>query len=462
MFDNFCDGDFLMANVETSPSCASVTSQASVQGNGGLYGGTVWTGSDVNSSPDLLSTYTSTPFTDGGFANNISYTNNNNHYSQWLQGTNLNWFDSDDNPFTFPENAIIMGIQMDVWVSYNSGNSAVFGEFGLLGLPNTWNIDNGPWGSSDTDYHFTFGTGGTGGDQMWHAAQITPDMMNSVDFGWQLRATCTQEPGNGMNITVRQVALTVTYALAVTPPPPTPALGSDQSSIFNVYGLQHIPSPVETVNQNWGGLIFVFPSILSSTTNVVLPQTPTPGNTLIFIGIITDPYDEPNVYLPTGVTQLASYKGSAYGGSVIAGFRTVQNGDGKTWTFTGDTVTEGDGNIIGLVVEVVGTPSCAAYSGQTATGCPPDGTVTVESNSIVAAGIPSIFAGLSYYFESVVTSFSPSGVASTFSEGPISGGKFTGGILSGGLDGPVSWINLHNTTGASIPNFTWCIVLCTS
>ena len=128
--------------------------------------------------------------------------------------------------------------------------------------------------------------------------------------------------------------------------------------------------------------------------SVTLDATPTPGNTLIILGCVTDAYEVLTQTLPAGFTNLASHANSGLGGGTVLGYRVVQNGDGKTWGITyGTTTSSGYGYRAIAVVEILGTPGVQAACG--AAGTIP-GTAT---SAAVGATEPAlVFAGWSWYF----------------------------------------------------------------
>jgi hypothetical protein len=358
----------------TNPSLESQllqaqASQAPSSGGATYQGGTSW----FNQSNGTLNP--------AGGTNEVAevrcYTTNLNHFSEWLIGTNIQWVDQNGNPFTFPSSAIITSVQLDVYITYVSGNSAVYGEFSLAGV-NAQAVDNGPWGSNGT-YHFTFGV-----NSLW-GTTITPAILNSSTFGWKLRVICTQQPATGADFVVNNVTLTVTYATVTTPTAPAePALRGDQCFVFNVTGAHKIIGPAQIVQSAYA------PNNGGSLT-VTLNSSPTPGNTLVAIASFADPYEQPSLGLPSGFTSQADFEGQPYNGAqwncAKIGTRVVQSGDGVSWTFTSGGNSGGVRYFTCFIFELEGSCNLACSAGCAGSG---SAVTSLSTNTPTLTGVELI------------------------------------------------------------------------
>ena len=279
--------------------------------------------------------YPATPFVSGGGtswanianilssgagATNVSYTENYNHYSQTLMGLGIKWKDSYGNPFVFPNEANIKGIQMTVSCKQTAGSSAVYGTYGLVGVPTSIRQDSypsGAWSLGATN-SFVFG----GATDLWGATVITPLQLNSTGFGWSFKSTNTQAPGSGADVVVFYTTLKVWFTLNA---------GLDQASVFNVWG-SFGPS-------TWSGgtaptLVQPIAVVFNGTT-ATLADAPTPGNTLVGM-IIVQSDGVVTITNPAGTTPIGQgVTGDGYGGTFYTysiWSRIVEAGDSKAWT----------------------------------------------------------------------------------------------------------------------------------
>lgn len=126
-------------------------------------------------------------------------------------GSSSNPLNANNYGFSIPLNAVITGVQVDVWRAQLGGTSAIYdSNVNLLGVPGaTGYSGGGPWTGSDTDV--TYG----GSSTLW-GTTITPSMVNSSAFGATITVNCTGAPGNGATAGVDYISITVYYNAAVT------------------------------------------------------------------------------------------------------------------------------------------------------------------------------------------------------------------------------------------------------
>ena len=204
-----------MSETNTNPSFAQIISQVP-SGSGG----TLWTN---------INHLTSAP---GSGAQNTSYTDYYNDFTEILQGTNIQWLDDDNNPITIPDTATIQGVKITISAQQTAGTSAVFANIWLLGVPGAEEQHNGAWGITSSPQTFTFG-----GPYSWLGApQITAAMLNAPGFGWAIQTTNTGEPGTGCKTTVYSVTIQAWYTPASIPIGPIGGSIQDQESNYNIWG----------------------------------------------------------------------------------------------------------------------------------------------------------------------------------------------------------------------------------
>ena len=169
-------------------------------------------------------------------SNNITYTANSNHFTRTLSGTGIQWLDNLGAPTTIPSAAVILGIKMTVVGQKNSGTSAEYANYNLVGVPSIQKSDvygDSPWingirtsviQGSDVD--------------LWGCPTITPTQLNSPEFGWSFNYVATQAPGSGVNFTLFYVTLEVTYTIPSVPPVgPGAGTGFSSINVFNIWGV---------------------------------------------------------------------------------------------------------------------------------------------------------------------------------------------------------------------------------
>ena len=204
-----------MPETNTNPSFSQIISQVP-SGSGG----TLWTN---------INHLTSAP---GSGAQNTSYTDYYNDFTEILQGTNIQWLDDDNNPITIPDTATIQGVKITISAQQTAGTSAVFANIWLLGVPGAEEQHNGAWGITSSPQTFTFG-----GPYSWLGApQITAAMLNAPGFGWAIQTTNTGEPGTGCKTTVYSVTIQAWYTPASIPIGPVGGSIQDQASNYNIWG----------------------------------------------------------------------------------------------------------------------------------------------------------------------------------------------------------------------------------
>ena len=174
--------------------------------------------------------------TNGAGSINGTFTANSNHFSQMISGTGITWLDNTGNPTTIPTNAVILGVTMTVVGQKNSGTSAEYANYNLVGVSAAQKSDlygHSPW---NVGGGVTTVTQGSGVD-LWGCPTITPAQLNSPSFGWSFNYVATQAPGSGVNFTLFYVTLQVTYTIPVIPPV-GPGSGASRSSaqIVNIWG----------------------------------------------------------------------------------------------------------------------------------------------------------------------------------------------------------------------------------
>ena len=145
-------------------------------------------------------------------------------------------------------------------------------------------------------------------------------------------------------------------------------------------------------------------NVYSNPLTVTLPNSPTPGNTLIAIALSSSSSGPVTINLPTGFKQLSSYSGSGYGGNAVIGEKIVQSGDGSSWNFTSNTwPTPGYGYDVCYVIEIQGKPSLTVGTGNAGNQPGTLATSTVSSSGPVLA-----LATFSFYYTPTWGSWSPS------------------------------------------------------
>ena len=116
-----------------------------------------------------------------------------------------------------------------------------------------------------------------------------------------------------------------------------------------------------------------------------LPAIPTPGNTLVALGSLADPYEDGYYEPPIGFTTLASYRpGVRFRNSEVVGYRIVSPGDGKAWTFP-CTASGTSRPAQVYVFEFLGQPMVQAWCGAAGTSDPSGDPVVVSTNTVTLA-----------------------------------------------------------------------------